>query len=299
MTLVVVALDAADLHLVEQYGCDNISLNESTRMETLAHRLDYPHTSEVWPSIATGLHPSEHGIGDGYWDNSLLTVLSRAAHRLDVSESIRGKIGDVIKSKTDQEWHLDEVDDPTFLDGEYRAVHNWPGVHRNESIRYIWDLFQQLKDGDISDATFTREAYSEAASKFGWVREAVGHETELVATHIHLLDVFGHLYPEDEERYGEIYTDVDRMIGDVRDVLNPEDELLVLSDHGIETSWIPEDEDPGRHSWRALAATTLDSPPTHVLAVKEWVEGHLETVETDDGDIDIPEEQLRELGYIQ
>jgi hypothetical protein len=300
MTLVVIALDAADLHLVEQFDCDNILLNESTRMESVAHRLDHPHTGEAWPSIATGLHPTEHGItGHGSWDNPILTLLSRTAHRLNVSGDIRGRLGDAIKSNTDQEWHLDVVDEPTFLDGEFRAVHNWPGVYRNESIHYIWDLFQKLKDDDLSEATFTREAYTEAASKFGWVHEALRHETEVVATHVHLLDVFGHLYPDDEDRYGEFYADVDGMVGDVRDALGPDDELLILSDHGMETSWIPGDENPGTHSWRAIATTTLESPPTDALDVKSWVEANLEPVDADRGDIDVPEDQLRELGYIQ
>jgi predicted AlkP superfamily pyrophosphatase or phosphodiesterase len=299
MALVVLALDAADIRHAEDFDCENILLDEHTKMQSVAHRLDHPHTGEAWPSIATGLHPTEHGItGHGEWDSTLLTVLSRVAHALNLSRNIRSAVGDRIKEKTEHDWQLQTVDAPTFLDGEFRAVHNWPGVYRNEAIHYVWDLFHKLQEGDLSEQTFTREAYTEAASKFGWAVEALDHEVELVATHVHILDVFGHMYADDEARYREIYADVDEWIGGLRDSMSEEDELLILSDHGMEAEWL-DDEEPGSHSWRAIASSTGDSPPEHALDVKEWVESRIETVERKESDLEIPEEQLRELGYIE
>jgi len=299
MSLVVLALDAADVYHAEEYGCDNLLLDEYTEMRSVAHRLDHPHTAEAWPSIATGLHPTEHGIsGHGKWDNPILTILSRLAHATGVSGEIRGKIGDAIKDNSDQEWSLQIVDKPTFLDGEYRAVHNWPSVYRNEALQYIWGLFQKLKDDELSEATFVRETYTEAASKFGWLHEAITHDVEVAATHVHLLDVLGHMYAEDKERYAEAYRDVDEMVGELRNALGPDDELLILSDHGMEASWVDGDTDYGSHSWRALASTTVGSPPEHALDVKEWVENKIEAVDVERSEMDIPEEQLRELGYL-
>jgi len=299
MTLVVLALDAADDHHAEDFGCENLLLDDHTEMQSVAHRLDHPHTGEAWPSIATGLHPTEHGItGHGEWDSPILTALSRTAHRLDVSGDIRSKIGDAIKENTDQGWTLQTVDEPTFLDGEYRAVHNWPGVYRNEALHYIWGLFQKVKDGKLSEETFVRESYTEAASKFGWVEEAIEHDVELAATHIHVLDVLGHLHYDDEERYREVYRNVDERVGEVRAALGEDDELLVLSDHGMEATWL-DDDDPGTHSWRAIASTTLDDPPENALEVRDWVEARIEAVDVARTEADIPEEHLKELGYIE
>lgn len=298
MTLVVLALDATDVRHAEDFGADNILLDSHVKMQSVAHRLEHPHTGEAWPSIATGLHPTEHGItGHGEWDSTVLTVLSRIAHRLNVSGTIRDKIGDAIKENTEHDWELQTVDKPTFLDGEYRAVHNWPGVYRNESLHYIWGLFGGASKDEMSEETMIREAYTEAASKFGWVKEALNHDVELAATHIHVLDILGHLYADDEERYREVYADVDEWVGEVRDALGPEDELLILSDHGMEATWL-DDEEPGSHSWRAIASTTIDDPPTHALDVKEWVEDHIESVDAERTRADLPEDQLRELGYI-
>lgn len=300
MTLVVLALDAADVRHAEDFGCENMLLDAHTEMRSVAHRLDHPHTGEAWPSIATGLHPREHGItGHGEWDSPALTALSRLAHRFNVSGEIRDRVGDLIKENTDQRWQLKIVDEPTFLDGEYRAVHNWPGVYRNESLQYIWGLFQDAKDDRISEATFVREAWTEAASKFGWLEEAVTHEVEVAATHVHVLDVLGHLDPRNEAAYRAVYENVDDRIADVREALGDDDELLILSDHGMEAAWIDGDDHPGRHSWRALAASTVDSPPEHALDVKEWVEERIVPVSPERASADIPEDQLRELGYIQ
>lgn len=300
MTLVILALDAVDVRHAEDFGADDILLDSHTEMRSVAHRLDHPHTGEAWPSIATGLHPTEHGIsGHGEWDNPILTFLSRAAHRLNVSGDVRDRIGDAIKERTDQEWHLQTVEDPTFLDGEYRAVHNWPGVHRNESLHYIWGLFGGAAKEDMSEETLVREAYTEAASKFGWVREAMTHDVDLVATHVHVVDVLGHLWAEDEEKYREVYETVDEWVGEIRDGLGEDDELLILSDHGMEAAWIAEDDEPGKHSWRAIASSTVDDPPEHALDVKDWVEDHVQAIERRETAADLPEEQLRELGYIE
>ncbi|QSG06957.1 alkaline phosphatase family protein [Halapricum desulfuricans] len=300
MVLVVLALDAVDVRHAEDFGCENILLDEHTEMKSVAHRLDHPHTGEAWPSIATGLHPTEHGItGHGEWDNPILTVASRAAHTLNVSGSIRSKVGDTIKENTNQEWKLTTVSDPTFLDGETRAVHNWPGVYRNEALQYIWRLFQDAKDDTISKETFVREAYTEAASKFGWVKEAMTYNVEVAATHIHVLDVLGHMFAEDREQYREQYQKIDERVGEIRDTLGPDDNLLILSDHGMEASWIDEDEDYGSHSWRAIASSTVGSPPEHALDVRDWVEDHVEQIEADRTRADLPEEQLRQLGYVE
>lgn len=298
MSLVVLALDAADVSHAEQFGCDNMLLDDHTEMQTIAHRLEYPHTAEVWPSIATGLHPSEHGVtGEGEWDNRVLTGLAKTADKFNVSGSIRSTVGDIIKENAGQEWTLQLTDHPTFLNGEHRAVHNWPGVHRNEPLQYIWGLYQKLKDGELSQRSFIREAYTEAAGKFGYLEEALNHDVELAAAHVHLLDVLGHMYPSDEERYEAVYRDVNRMVGALRETLGQDDDLLLLSDHGIQASWLG-DEDPGSHSWRAMASSTVGRPPEHVLDVREWVEAEIDTVDVTRREMDLPEEQLRELGYL-
>lgn len=299
MTLIILALDAVDVRHAEDFGCENLQLDSHTEMQSVAHRLDHPHTAEAWPSIATGLHPTEHGIsGHGEWDSPILTAFSRLAHTLNVSGDVRDMVGDMIKTKTDQSWQLQKVDEPTFLDGNQRAVHNWPGVYRNESLQYIWNLFGGASSEELSEEVLIREAHTEARSKFGWVHEAMKFDPEIAATHVHIIDVLGHLFSNDKDRYREVYKEVDSWVGEVIEEMDEDDELLILSDHGMEATWISEDDNPGSHSWRAISSSTIDSPPEHALEVKDWVENHVSESKSKETVADLPEEQLRKLGYI-
>lgn len=298
MVLVVLALDAVDVCHAENFKCGNLLLDGHTRMQSVAHRLEHPHTGEAWPSIATGLHPTEHGMtGHGQWESTILTFLSRTANKINISGNLRNKLGDVIKQNTGQSWSLQIVDESTFLDGEYRAVHNWPGVYRNEALHYLWGLFEEVKKDRMSEQTLIREAYTEAAGKFGWIQEAITHNIELAAAHIHVIDILGHVYSDNQKTYRKVYEDVNEQVGEIRDTLSPDDELLIVSDHGMETTWL-DDDSPGTHSWRAIASATTGSPPEHALDVRGWVENHVREISPERTRAEIPEDQLRELGYI-
>jgi predicted AlkP superfamily phosphohydrolase/phosphomutase len=61
-TLTVLGIDAADYRLARQWDCSNILLGNSQEIQTFSYSLDVPATLEVWPTIATGKLPQEHGI---------------------------------------------------------------------------------------------------------------------------------------------------------------------------------------------------------------------------------------------
>ena len=55
MTLVVLALDALDSVLVEDFDVDSLRLNTSGKMETVAHMREEPYTPEADLRMATQL----------------------------------------------------------------------------------------------------------------------------------------------------------------------------------------------------------------------------------------------------
>jgi predicted AlkP superfamily pyrophosphatase or phosphodiesterase len=306
MTLVVLGIDALDAAQVEHFDIDAFKLNTHGEMGTFAHQNPIPHTGEVWPSVATGLHPSEHGIthgGESKWDNVLIEYASRAVGPY-ISMHRRADLGRWIRRLTGADWEINETNDPTFFDGEGRHVHNWPGTINGNEVRKIWRHINHTVEKGDPQEDFDRELCATEAEKFGWVREMLSFDTVVVGSHIHLLDASGHAYGKNEEHYRWFYEKAASYVEEIRDTMDENDELLILSDHGMNTTWLENDYEICHHSFRAYSASTLDSRPKDVFDVKEWVEEHVGSHQREydrqreDTDLDMPEDTLRELGYI-
>lgn len=298
MTLLVLGLDALDAELVDYFGYDEFHLGTSTDLESIAVMHDTPFTLEAWPSVATGLPPEQHGVtgaGTSEWDNPLVDLASRFTGHM--TENMRSRLGDLAEDLLGASWAFGTTDEPTMFDGKYRVVHNFPGVANSREIQRVWDLMNLANDGDISREEFDREILGIAAAQFGWAREMLNHDLEVAGVHVHAPDAFGHPYCRNEERLEAMYGRVAAFVSELRAELGEGDELLVLSDHGMQVEWLG-DETPGSHSWRAFASTTLDTVPDHVYDVKAWVDEHASEVEGVETEIEMPEEQLRDLGYL-
>jgi len=62
MILVVMGIDALDPDLVGPDAHPNLALSHHTAIETIVSSAGKPSTHELWPTIITGLPPSEHGL---------------------------------------------------------------------------------------------------------------------------------------------------------------------------------------------------------------------------------------------
>lgn len=308
MTLVVLGIDALDAAQVEHFDSEEFRLTVHGEMETFAHQNPIPHTGEVWPSVATGLHPSDHGIthgGESEWDNPVVELASRVAGPF-VSMHTRAKIGRVIRAATGADWEIAETDEPTFFDGEGRYCHNWPGTIDGNVVREVWRHINHTNDTGAPQEEFDKKLLATGASKFGWVREMLDHNAVLVGSHVHVIDASGHAYGKNEEHYRTFYERVEQYVREVRDAMGEEDEMLILSDHGLNCTWLPEnDHEIAHHSFRAYSASTTDDRPESVFDVKDWVESNIGKHERmyqerkSETDLDMPEDTLRELGYIE
>lgn len=300
MTLVVLALDALDAGLVGYFDIDAYRLETNGELETFAGKLEVPYTLEVWTTVATGLTVEEHGVtraGTSSWSNPLLEQLSRVTALL--SERHRTQLGDVVERLTGAEHSLGMTDAETVFDPPDRVVHNWPGVTDGTELQRVWNLLKQANDGDIRDREFRRRVFGIMAEQIGWAEEMPNHDVGIAAVHIHALDAFGHAYREDEARLQAAYEHAGELVGRLADSLDDDDELLLLSDHGMNTSFFDPDETPGEHSWRAYVATTVDTVPDSVFDVAEWIDAnaHEGTVESER--LSLPEGHLRDLGYLE
>lgn len=297
MTLVILALDALDTELVDHYECDEYRLDGGwTEMETIAHQFEHPFTPEAWATVATGLHPTEHGVtesGTSSWDNPLIEFASKFVGHLDVHT--RAWLGNKITALTGEEYSVGTTDEPSIFDPEYAVVHNWPGVANGDELRRTW----QITDGDPPKEYFERELKGMSVQQFAWAREMAQHPISLAGVHVHTVDMASHAYGEQEDELGRLYRWTAEQVRHVREGLGEDDHLLILSDHGSYTKFLDPDEVPGKHAFRAFASTTHpDGPPESVFDVKEWVEDHIDADEYRASNLDLPKEQLKELGYI-
>lgn len=301
MTLVVLALDALDAGLVEHFDVPEFQLESSREIETFAYtKEDTPYTPEVWATVATGVGPEEHGItgaGTSEWQNPILELASQFTGRLN--ESTRGTLGRFVRAKTGEREEIGETDVESVFDRPNAVVHNWPGVHDGSELQRAWDLMNAVAEGKPKQE-FERELLGLAAQQFGWAREMLDHDVSLAGVHIHTLDAAGHAYSEDEDSLRHIYERTGEFVVEITDSLGAEDDLLLLSDHGMRTSFYGDNVDggPGSHSWRAYASSTVTDVPADVFDVADWIDEQITYNETSSDDVDIDKQQLRELGYI-
>ncbi len=156
----------------------------------------------------------------------------------------------------------------------------------------------------MSRSEFERELFGLCAQQFGWAREMLKHPVSIAGVHVHTLDAAGHAYADDEDALGRAYDRVGGFVDEIVAALGEDDELLVVSDHGMRAAFYPPDagEKPASHSWRAYASSTADTYPKSVYDVRRWAEERAAesgtgASGTDEG-IDMPTDRLRELGYL-
>lgn len=305
MTLVILGIDALDAAQVHHFEAEELQLDSHGPMETFNHKNPIPYTGEVWPAVATGVHPVESGFTHGFnstWDNPIIEFASNVMGPY-LNHYWRTTLGDIIRRATGSDWQLAETDQETFFDGAGRYVHNWPCTINGNELQRIWRQLDTAVKDEQSKDEFDRQSLCMAAEKFGWLLESLRHEAVIAATHIHLLDSGGHAYGDDKDRYQWYYERVCDFVRQVKTQLAPEDELLLISDHGMNTNWLPRDGEVGHHSFRAYSASSVETRPRHVLDVRSWVEQHVgpheDSYMADEAAVEVPEEHLRELGYIE
>lgn len=307
MTFIILALDGLDAGLVEHWDIEKLKLNRHREIETFNYGFEDPYTLEVWPTIATGLHPEEHGItakNSSDWGNPILSYLSKFGYLLP--SDVQSRLGTYIESVTSSDFSLAETSERTFFDGPKRTVENWPGVKDSHKLEEVW----KMGSAGYSKSAFRREVLGKAAGQIAWADEILRHDPVLAGVHVHALDVFGHAYTEktkkDTHASGKIqdlkqtYDEISNMVAGLVNSLSDSDELLILSDHGITNEIVDTpNADFGSHSFRAFAATTLEDPlPKDVYEVYDWVEARVENAEEEEV-MEMPKARLRELGYIE
>lgn len=269
MVLVVLGIDALDPDLINAERHPNLTLTRHKRIETIDSHTGEPSTHELWPTIITGLPPAEHGLklNDGVaWENPLLQYGSSAAEYL-LPNTIQTRIGAWFLTNTSADafrvpaTYYADNGLSTVFDGTESTAIGIPNYVVNPDIedrehslrRELGDLFERDSDSVGGHTTSDLPSFYEQCIEMSIVRIARARSAlrsgqyELVFTYTSGLDLIGHVTYNRPDVQAAAYDEINSFVGDVVADLGSDDDLLLVSDHGLQD---------GVHTHEAMVAGT-------------------------------------------
>jgi len=326
MTLVVLGIDALDPDLVDPSMHPNLALEEMKTIETIVSDTGEPSTHELWPTIITGLSPQEHGLvlgDDGVaWGNPVLNVGSSLADYV-LPRALQSRLGAWLLTNTElaafrtPATYYAENDLETIFDDRRSKAIGIPNFvvetdvedREHELRKSLGELFQRDPEAtgghrSTDPESFYNNCLEMATVRVARVRAALRSRAhELVFGYTSAIDLVGHISNKTPGMQDAVYEAVDTFAGELRKDLDTGDELLILSDHGLQD---------GLHTDEAMVSATETDLLSGVEAVtdikyavdRELDRGdHLPTGQDFDvhaaADADMVQEQLEDLGYIE
>jgi predicted AlkP superfamily pyrophosphatase or phosphodiesterase len=327
MTLVVLGIDALDPELVDTELHPHLTLDRYHAINTIISASGEPSTHELWPSIITGLPPEEHGLtlgDDGVaWGNPIFSLGSTLADYV-LPDALQSDIGAWLLTHTGADafrtpaTYYTENGIPTVFDGKQSKPIGIPNYvvdpnteDREHSLRRnLGTLFERDSDATgghtSSDPTeFYEQCMEMVMIRIARARRALrGSKHELVFSYTSGLDLIGHVSHDLPDLQQSAYDELNEFVGELRDDLDEDDELLLVSDHGLQD---------GLHTEEAMVAATADrlcDSIESVTDVKETIDRELrdhdhqpatgrwserDILESEGSDV---RDQLEDLGYM-
>ena len=323
MTLVVLGIDALDPDLVDAERHPNLTLDHHRAIETIVSSSGEPSTHELWPTIITGLRPDEHGLelgDDGVaWGNPLIDLGSRVADYV-LPENIQTRIGAWLLNRTDADafrtpaTYYSENGLTTVFDDRAAKAIGIPNyvvdpneLDREHQLRQnMGELFERDLEAVGGHKSADPRAFYEQCLEMSMIRIARtrralrSRKHELVFGYTSGLDLIGHVAHGEPTLQTRAYDELDDFVGELRDDLGDEHELILISDHGLQE---------GLHTDEAMVAGTTDvvTDITSVLDARSAIENELRTGhvpepvrggDSEDVSSEQVQQQLEDLGYM-
>lgn len=324
MTLVVFGIDALDADLVVPEEHPNLALETCDAIGTIASATGEPSTHELWPTIITGLEPAEHGltVDDGVaWENPLLRTGSRVGRYL-LPAGVRTRLGAWLLNNTSEDafrtpaTYYERNAISTVFDGRDATAIGVPNYvvdpatedREHQLRREMGELFERDPDAKGGHTTVDPRTFYEQCLEMTMIRTARTRRAlrsrryELVFGYTSGLDLVGHVSHDRPAMQRRAYGELNEFVGELRGDLADGDELVLVSDHGLQD---------GLHTDEAMVASTSETlveAVSSVTDVRAALEAELRRVdhtpeETAD-EVETPTdservvEQLRDLGYM-
>jgi predicted AlkP superfamily phosphohydrolase/phosphomutase len=323
MTVAVLGIDALDPGLVHPDKHPNLTLEAHADIETIVSSAGEPSTHELWPSIITGLTPEEHGLklDEGVsWENPLIALGSEVADYV-VPDGVQTRVGAWLLNNTEQDafrvpaTYYNENGLKTLFDERKAKAIGVPNYVTNpddedrehELRRDMGELFERDTDAKGGHTSEDPVEFYELCMEMSMVRVALVRRAlrsmnyELVFGYTSGLDLIGHVSYDLPELQDRAYEELNDFVGELHDDLREDDELIVVSDHGLQD---------GVHTNEAFISSTDSTIVESVEGVldlrgaveKELEKGHLpdkpEYGRDEESEGERVKEQLEDLGYM-
>ncbi|WP_336325850.1 alkaline phosphatase family protein [Halovenus sp. HT40] len=323
MTVVVFGIDALDPDLVDPEEHPHLTLAAHAPIETINSVEGEPSTHELWPTIITGVRPDKHGLvlDDGVaWDSPVLRMGSKAGDYV-LPDSVQTQLGALLLNQTDEDafrtpasYYADNDLSTVFDDYDSKTIGIPNYVTDSDSEdrehqlrREMGELFErdpEAKGGHTSadPVAFYEQCLEMTMIRTARVRRALrGQQYELVFGYTSGLDLVGHVSYDRPALQERAYDELNDFVGELRGDLGEDDELVLVSDHGLQD---------GLHTETAMIAATdpdIIDGVASVLDVRQAIETELDShdhtpegreEDTELGDSSEVREQLEDLGYM-
>ncbi|MEF8812830.1 MAG: alkaline phosphatase family protein [Halovenus sp.] len=323
MTVVVFGIDALDADLVDSAAHPHLTLADHRRIDTISSSTGEPSTHELWPTIITGLQPEDHGLtlDDGVaWESPVLRAGSKASDYV-LPDSVQTQLGALLLNRTSADafrtpssYYAEHGISTVFDDCTAKTI-GIPNYvvdtdtddREHQLRRNMGELFErdpESKGGHVSadPVAFYEQCLEMAMIRTARIRRALrSRQYELVFGYTSGLDLVGHVSYDRPALQERAYEELNDFVGELRGDLRDGDELVLVSDHGLQD---------GLHTDEAMIAATdrgAIGDVESVLDVRDALETELDRHdhtpasrerEADIGDSSEVREQLEDLGYL-
>jgi len=260
---VVLGWDGLDFEVATEFGLVELFGDHTKKIDTIDNpELGKPHTMELWPSIITGLTPQEHGLqwsasdDRADWKDPRIDRLSRVAEGM-IPKRLRTRIGRVLLNAGSELGYTEaeeygESGIETMFDGRVALPIAIPNYRTALDLRLDvetnreWELGEYLNlerddDGEIHHepeiplSELELRLGIEAYTKLGLIHTSVHREYDVIFVWFSFLDTVGHLSPVADPGWQERgYRIAARETRQIGELLEPEDTLVCVSDHGLQ-----------------------------------------------------------------
>ncbi len=242
MKTIVLGLDALDFRYLDRFEASlpNITALRKQGIEAPLESTHPPWTGSAWPSMYTGTDPSHHGVYgfftyDGYPDKrshvSRSDVSQPALWDYLSDDGARSIVLNVpVTHPADS---IDGVLVPGYLATEDEPGHP-PGIRDelSEVISEEYTIYSRHETSKDLDDKFAGYLDILDQRRRAAVALLEREEWEFAFVQLQKTDAVFHHY-EDDARFREIYEAADRVVGDIRDTVDDEVNIVLCSDHGI------------------------------------------------------------------